>query len=299
MLPSRPNFSITVSTIAGWPEIREWLVRMEEAAARVDGEVVVTDGSRSPAPDPSLLAPTTSWHRFPGLSIFQLRAKGYQLARGPIVAVTEDHVIVPPDWGERFLAAFQASPEAMAIGGSVENGATETTAEWAAFFVVLAPMVAPIESGPVRNLAGNVNVAYRAEALRDVDDHSGLGAPDWLHQRDILDRGGLLIADDTIRVAHDQSCSLATFTVLHFDAGRTVAGFLRGETNGKARLRLLAIGLVPYVRLLKAVVILTKRGYGPELRRAWPIMLWLLYAQAAGHFLGLLLGPGSSPGRLR
>lgn len=299
MPPVLPTFSITVSTVTGWPEIRKWLTAMEVAAARVGGEVVVTDGSSSPAPDPALLASSTTWHRYPGLSVFQLREIGYRLARSTIVAVTEDHVIVPPDWGERLVAAFAATPGAMAIGGSVENGATDTITDWAAFFVALAPAVAPIESGPVARLAGNVNVAYRAEALQQIDDREGLGAPDWLHQQDLLKRGGRLIADDTIRVTHDQSCSLATFTRMHYDAGRTVAGFLRKESGGRTRLRLLAIGLVPYTRLWRAVVLLNRRGYGPLLRRAWPIMLWLQYAQAAGHFLGILLGPGDSPRRLR
>lgn len=298
MPPDRPPFSITVSTIQGWPEIRPSIASFEAAAARVGGEVVVTDGSQFPEPDPSLLASTTSWHRRPGLSVFQLREIGYRLARGPIVAITEDHVLVPPDWAERFLAAFERSPEAMAIGGSVQNGATETVRDWASFFVVQAPVVAPIKSGPVSRLSGAVNVAYRAEALADVDGHGGLGTLDGLHQRDLRKRGALLVADDTIRVSHDQSESLATFTSLHFHAARTFAGFLRGEMDGQAWFRFLAVGLVPYLRLGRAVVLLNERGHGPTLRRAWPIMLWLLYAQAAGHVLGFIAGPGDSPRRV-
>jgi hypothetical protein len=44
-MPNRPNFSITVSTIAGWREISGWLAQMEAAAARVVGEVLVTERS--------------------------------------------------------------------------------------------------------------------------------------------------------------------------------------------------------------------------------------------------------------
>jgi glycosyl transferase family 2 len=298
MPANQPSLSITVSTITGWPAIGRWLSMMETAAARVGGEIVVVDGSGAPMPPSGAVASTTSWHRHPGLSIFQLRQIGFQQARGPIILVTEDHVIVPPDWCERYLAAFAATPEAMAIGGSVENGATRTLADWAAFLVSQTAVVAPIESGPVSRLSGAVNVAYRADALVDVDDHDGLGANDWLHQRDLHERGGLLIADDTIRVAHDQSCSLAEFTALHFHAGRTTGGFLRAELSPQGRLRLLAIGVAPYVRLARVVGTLNERGHGRTVRRAWPIMLWLLYAQAAGQFIGTLVGPGDSPRRL-
>ena len=295
MSSDRPTFSITVSTIHGWPKIRAPLASFEAAAARVGGEVVITDASRNPPPDPGTLASTTTWHRMPGKSVFQLREVAYRLAAAPIVAVTEDHVVVPPDWGERYLAAFDAAPEAMAIGGSVENGATGATVDWASFFVVQATVVAPITSGPVARLSGAVNVAYRAEALGDIDDHGGLGTLDGLHQRDLVKRGSMLVADDTIRVSHDQSESVAAFTALHFHAARTFAGFLRGDMDGQAWFRFLAVGFVPYLRLGRAALLLNQRGYGPTLRRVWPMMLWLLYAQAAGHVIGFIAGPGDSP----
>jgi len=294
-----PAFSITVSTIAGWGEIRKAVGAFEVAAERVRGEVVVMDGSPQPAPPPDELSPVTSWHKRPGLSVFQMREIAYRLARAPIVAITEDHVIVPPDWGERFLAAFAAHPDAAAIGGSVMNSATDSIGDWASFFVVQAPVAAPIRSGPVGRLSGVVNVAYRAEALREIDDHDGLGTLDGLHQRDLRRQGALLFADDSIRVDHEQAESLSSYTKLHFHAARTFAGFLRGDMDRQSWFRFLAVGFVPYLRLGRAVVLLGRRGYTPTLRRAWPVMLWLLYAQAAGHLLGFVAGAGDSPRRVR
>jgi hypothetical protein len=298
MPPDSPPITIAVSTIQGWPEIRDAVASFEAAAARAGGEVIVTDGSRFPPPDPALLAPTTIWRQQPRLSIYQLREIGYRLARAPIVAITEDHVLVPADWGERYVAAFAAAPEAMAIGGSVENGATESVADWASFFIVQAPVVAPMASGPVNRLSGAVNVAYRAEALQEVDDHGGLGTLDGLHQRDIIRRGGVLMADDSIRVSHAQASSLGHYTSLHFHAARTFAGFLRGEMDGQAWFRFLAVWLVPYLRLGRALLLLDRRGHRAMLLRAWPTMLWLLYVQAAGHLVGFIAGPGDSPRRV-
>ena len=298
MTSADPTFSITISTIVGWPGIRGTIAAAEAAAARVGGEVIVTDASRRPAPPPDALAPLTTWLRQPGSSVFQMRKTAYRVARGPIVAVTEDHVIVPADWGVRYLAAFAAAPDAMAIGGSVLNGATKSVKDWASFFVVQAPVVAPIASGPVARLSGAVNVAYQAEALASIDDHDGLGMLDGLHQRDLRGNGALLIADDSIRVSHDQSETLTTFTALHYHAARTFAGFLRDDMDGQAWFRLLAVWLVPWLRLGRAFILLRRRGYGPTLSRAWPIMLWLLYAQAAGHLLGFIAGAGDSPGKV-
>jgi hypothetical protein len=299
MPPDRPTLSIAVSTIGGWPEIRASVASFEAAAARVGGEVIITDASPHPAPPPGDLAPTTTWHRYPGRSVFQLREIGCRLARAPIIAVTEDHVAVPVDWGERFLAGFAAAPDAMAIGGSVENGATSTLVDWASFFIVQAMIVAPIASGPVGRLSGAVNVAYRAEALQDIDDHGGLGTLDGLVQRDLRKRGALLVADDSIRVSHDQSLGVAPFTALHYHAARTYAGFLRDQMDGQAWFRFLGFWIVPYLRLARAVILLNRRGYGPQVGRALPLMLWLLYAQAAGHVMGFVAGPGDSPPRVR
>jgi hypothetical protein len=294
-----PTVSIVVGSVEGWPGIRGTVAAFEAAASRAGGEVIVTDGSGRPAPDPGEIASTTRWHQGPGLSIFQLREIGYRMATGPLVAISEDHVFVPPDWGERYIAAFAASPEAAAIGGSVLNSATASLVDWASFFVVQAPQVAPIRSGPVGRLSGAVNVAYRAEALEEIDDNGGLGAMDGLHQRDLRKRGAILVADDTIRVAHEQFGTVASFTAIHFHAGRTFAGFLRGRMDGQAWFRFLGVGLVPSLRLGRAVVLLRARGYGPTVRRALPLMLWLLYAQAAGHLLGFIAGPGDSPRHLR
>lgn len=151
-----PAISITIGTIQGWPAIRRVIASAEAAAAPVGGEVVVTDGSGLPVPDPAELAPTTTWRTMPGASVFQLRGLGYRLSRAPIMAITEDHCRVPPDWAKKMLDAHAAHPEAAAIGGSVENGATGSGLDWAAFLVVQTPMAAPIVSGPATKLAGAI-----------------------------------------------------------------------------------------------------------------------------------------------
>lgn len=290
-----PAISITVSTIQGWPEIEPNVRSFEVAAARVGGELIVTDGSGRPPPRPDELAGSTIWHLDPGASVYEMRSIAYRMSRAPVVAVTEDHCVVPPEWAACLLSALAAEPDAAAVGGSVENGARDTILDWASYFVVQATLVPPIASGRVDRIAGAVNVAYRREALLGIDDFDGLGAMDSLHQRQLRRSGSILLADDSIRVHHHQHLDLASATRIHFHAGRTYAGFLRHRMDRLAWFRFIALPAIPFARLLRAAKIASERAHGPTIRRAWPMMLWLLYAQAAGQLLGFVVGPGDSP----
>ena len=128
-----PPISITVTTILGWPDVCAAIASMEAAAAAVNGEVIVTDGSGRPQPDRSALGPATVWRQKHGASVFQLRGLAYELSRAPIIATTEDHCIVPLEWASRMLDAHAAHPDAAAVSGSVENGATDSILDWASF----------------------------------------------------------------------------------------------------------------------------------------------------------------------
>src|SRR5687768_2218889 len=91
--------SIVVGTIQGWPEVEANVRSFEAAAERVGGEVIVVDGSDRRPPAPDVLGQRTRWVSDPGASVFQGRLRGYQLARGDVVAITEDHCVAPADWG--------------------------------------------------------------------------------------------------------------------------------------------------------------------------------------------------------
>lgn len=299
MTPDSPTISITISTGQGWPDIREAVVAAEVAAARVGGEVIVTDGSDRPAPPDGALSDVTRWESIPDSSVFQLRGLGYGLARAPIVGITEDHCRVAPDWAERMLAAHAAHPEAIAVGGSVENGATGSAMDWASFLVVQAAHMAPIKSGPAEKIAGAVNVSYKRESLVTVDDFDGLGTMDVMHQRHLRRLGQTLEADDAIRVIHDQSLGTDGTIRIHYHAGRTFAGFLRRRPDRQTWLRLFGVLVVPYARFARTIAMSHRKGYGPILLRTWPQILLLFLVQAAGQVVGFAAGPGESPRKVQ
>jgi hypothetical protein len=205
--PNRPPLSIIIPSIEGWPKIQVALASVELAARRVGAEVIVADGSGGAAPQSPGVGSTITWKAFPGYSVFQLRHEGYRRATAAVIAVTEDHCHVPEDWAERILASHIANPDAAAIGGSVENGATGSLVDWASFFSLQTRYMPPIRSGPTNQINGHVNVSYKREALVDIDPFGGLGALDQALQRRIREVGAILVADDGIRCARRSATS--------------------------------------------------------------------------------------------
>jgi hypothetical protein len=296
---SPSTITVTASTVQGWPDIEPNVRSFEAAAAAVGGDVIVTDGSGLPAPPPGTLGPRTTWISEPGKSVFQLRVSAYQAASAPIIGVTEDHCFLPADWARRNLEAHAAHPEAAAVGGSVVNGATDSTMDWASFLIVQSVVAAPIASGPTERIAGAVSVTYKRAALAGLDEHAGMGAMDALHQRALAASGAALIADDGIRVVHDQSLGFGGTVAIHFHAGRTFAGFRRRHKDAGQALRILATPIVPVARFVRTARLASAKGYGRELLRATPAIWFLLVVQTAGQVVGFVAGPGDSPNRVQ
>ena len=292
-------YSVVIGTIQGWPEIRATIRSLEAAVARVGGEVLVFDGSGQPPPGPGELGDFTQWTSAPSTSVFQGRYEGYRAARGNVIAITEDHCLVPPDWAERMIEAHRRHPEAAAIGGSVENAADDRIIDWASFLIVQYTVMAPIRSGPATRLSGAVNVSYKRTAIDSLVDHEGLGAMDVLHQRMLAERGETLIADDRIRVAHDQPLGFREATVIHFHAGRTMSGFRRQAMGPVDWVRFVGAFLVPWARFARIATIGARKGYGRQLAAGLPAILWLLYSQAVGQFIGYARGAGDSASQLQ
>jgi hypothetical protein len=294
------SISVTVSTSEGWPGIKTALLTLARTVELAGGELVVTDGSGNPPPAPDDLGATIRWLSHPGESVFELRHRAYEQARGEIVAITEDHVHVPEDWAARMIKAHAQHPEASAIGGSVLNGSPESAMGTASFMLNLAPIAAPIPSGPANALlVGAVNVSYKRPAIEKMRTYYGNGAIDLFHQQDLVERGAVLLNDDSIRVSHVQDVGIAGTAALNYHAGRSVAG-LRRDIGIPARLiRIGGTPFLPLARYVRKARILVPKGYGPALLRCTPALLLLLYAHGLGESMGYMLGPGNSPNKLR
>jgi glycosyltransferase involved in cell wall biosynthesis len=87
------------------------LIVVDNGSADDTAEVVRQFAADSPIP---------FRHRFEasqGISF--ARNHGWALARGPIIAFTDDDVEVAPDWARRIVRTFEAHPEVECVGGRV------------------------------------------------------------------------------------------------------------------------------------------------------------------------------------
>ena len=187
----RLPLSIVVATTKPWPEIRACLDSLFLQAQRVGAEILVADGHGQGLPEMGKESyEGVMWLKDPGASVFGLRKFGMSHARGEIIAITEDHCRVAPNWCEQIIQAHKDYPDAAAIGGEVENGATTSLIDWANFFLVFAPFVAPIRNGPSERICLQANISYKRRVACRMA--SQLGVMEMLFTRQLREEGEAL-----------------------------------------------------------------------------------------------------------
>jgi hypothetical protein len=291
--------SVLIATIRGWPDAHLPIDATRDQLARVGGELVVVDGSGRDAPAAQAIGPDVRWISRPGESVFQLRAAGYAETRGEIVAVTEDHCEPAPNWIEQILVAHDAHPEAIAVGGVVENGSQDHLVDWATFLVTQGPFIAPVPDGPAERLAGAATVSYKRPALERRPDHGSFGAIELFDTAEMRRPGDVLINDNSIVVRHHQSMGIRRTAVLQFHNGRSIAGLRRRAMGAGDWLRVVGFPILPLYRTARTARI----AWGKQVPRSIvlvtiPIMTVLHYSQASGELIGYAAGPGASPQHL-
>ncbi len=101
-------------------------------------------------------------HAPKGTPVFVLRSLGISDCKGDIIALTEDHCVVAPDWLAALKDAIGRGYDA--VGGPLDNGLDRKIYDWALYFTEYCLFIPPAPEGPTDVLSG-ANVAYRREAL--------------------------------------------------------------------------------------------------------------------------------------
>jgi glycosyltransferase involved in cell wall biosynthesis len=286
-----PELSVVVPSVSGWLDLRDCIVALE-GQQDADIEVVVVDrlgetvrgALRRDFPRVQLVqAP-------PATSIPALRRLGFRAARADVVGVIEDHVLVPPDWAARMLAAHRQG--AMAVGGALANGATERLVDWAAFLCEYASCLAPA-AGPVERLPGN-NVTYRRALLERFGDCVAEDRwEDHLHST-LRAAGIVLVSRPEIVVLHRQRTTADRYARQRFLYSRSFAGQRVAGRGGLVRAArgLGAVALPPVLlaRIVRAVWATGQHRW--ELLAALPLLAAFVTVWAAGEAAGAWLGPG-------
>ncbi len=269
-------------------------------AERLGVEIVVGDGSSAPPPPPEALPAGTIWLRPDSNDVFRLLAHAMRRCSSPIVATTEDHCTVRAGWCEAIMRAHREHPEAAAIGGTIENGSTDTLLDWGSYFITQGPHMGPLGQRQTHFVTNEACLSQKRWAVDLLDDLGGQGVSMIFHTRALHEQGHVLRVDDRFSVDHFQSIGFRETTAIHFHNGRTIAGFRRRRMTRGDWLRMALGGLLPAYRVSRiARTCLPKRRHGRELLASLPWAIWCESSAGLGHLVGYATGPGDSPRHLR
>jgi Glycosyl transferase family 2 len=292
--------TVIVATTQPWPELSMCLHSLHAQAVAEHVELLVVDGHGRGLPDDvSRRYPQLVRLDMAGASVLQMRAYAMSQSRGDVVAVTEDHCRVAPDWCRQIIEAHRKYPDAAVIGGAVENGSDQAVVHWASFFIVNGGAMAPLRDGMRHTVAGQACVSYKKRVVpRRL---SPLGQMEWMLNERLRAQGETLVAESRIQVAHVQPLTFAEACAIHYHDSRTIAGF-RLERIGwlERSIRVVATLAMPPLLFLRTVVpILRKRRHWRWLFRSVPMIGVLTCCRAGGAFVGLIAGVGRSPWQIR
>ncbi len=287
-----PRLSVVIPTTHPWPVVELPIASLWQQLQAIGGELVIAHrGQGLPADHPY---PGLVQVHEPGASVFRLRALGTGAARGEVIALTEDHVQVAPDFCAQVLAAHDAHPDALVLGGVVANGSLDPIG-WASYFMGNINALPP-ETGPWR--APLTGAANRSCKRALVDAH-GPWAPQDITVIDALRRDGRAFNDPRFRVLHIQSLGFGGSCAHHFHDGRQVAANRRKHVRGWHRLGELAKDTFPLRPSIIAARVLSRvarqhPSLRPDLARSAPMIAVLAACHCVGEIAGFVAGVGSS-----
>jgi glycosyltransferase involved in cell wall biosynthesis len=289
-----PEVSVVVASFSGEAALRRCLESLEPQTA--EAELIVAAGVEAAAVD-RLQArfPRLTLVRAPrGTSAFRLRAIGLEQARGRLVVLTEDHCTAAPGWLEALRAHHRAGHAV--VGGSVENGLSDGSYDWALYLCEYAAHMPPLGDGPARALSG-VNVAYERDVLagcRGVWQEA-------FYENEVHDAmraaGHGLRRSGQARVSSHLALPLREAAAHLFRGGRRFGGYRRARSSGPLR-ALLPVGALALPGLLTWRVVRAVAARRPRrlaaTARGLPYIVALNSAWAAGEAVGYLRG-GPAP----
>jgi hypothetical protein len=287
-----------VPSVGGWQDLSQCLEALEVNRRAVPMEILVVDRCGAELRERVVrrfphvrLVPATRETPIP-----TLRARGLAAAEGEVVAVIEDHVLVPPDWATQVLAAQRQGDEV--VGGSVSNQATGRIVDWAAFLCEYSEYLHP-SSGPRVALTGN-NVAYRRSLLQRY--RTEIEAGRWEeHLHAALRRDGVTLScRPEIRVGHKKHYTMREYLGQRYLYARSYAGLRLTTASWPTRIAYAAGACALPALLLFRIVARAgiKPGYRLPLLKSLPLIAVFVVAWAGGEMIGALAGTGDSLSRV-
>jgi hypothetical protein len=291
--------SVVLGTTQPWPELQRLIECVLPQAREIGAEVIVVDNNGAGLPDQlAATTPEIVWITDPGASIFRMRSLGMSVARGEVVALTEDHFVPAPAWCRAHVDGHAAHPEVPAVGGPVMNGATGDLSAVGSFLVNHAEWMPPVESG-MRPMVDRANISYKRSVVPSTPSAPEVAEP--LIDEELLRVGAKFFLNADAAVTHDQSFGLRGTLSIHFHSGRSIAGsrVAAGLGLGKrltGAVASLALGPAIFVQTVRRVV---RRRPPIRVLAGLPMAFAVASVVAAGLVIGYLTGPGDSARHIR
>lgn len=296
---SAPDLSVIVPSVNSYSDLKGCLTALgrEQGAAL---EIVVVDrlgeelreAVRRDFPETVVLPAAAD------ATIPEMRAQGFARAGAAAVAVIEDHVIVPPGWARRLLDALAAGEDV--AGGSVENAATGTLIDWAAFLCEYSACLPPLPAGESDWLPGN-NVIYRRELLERFRPVIAEGK--WENRlHDAMREAGIrLMMHPDIVVGHKMHYTFGLYLSQRYLYARSYAGARVKDAPLHIRLVYGAVAfLLPPLLFFRTVQrIRAKRRHLDYLVKSLPLLGIFVTSWGLGEVVGYWFGAGNALSRVR
>jgi len=197
-------------------------------------------------------------------------------------------------------AMLDAQQEGDVIGGAVENAATESTVDWAAFLCEYSQCLPPLPQGPSEWLTGN-NVVYDRTLIERY--RSKLSPDKWENHLHAMMRadGVVLTCRPDICVGHLKHFTVFEYLQQRYLYARSYAGARVADSSvwHSAAVGAAALALPPILFYRTVSTILRKRRHRGELMRSLPLIAIFVCAWAAGEVVGSWFGPGDSLRKVR
>jgi hypothetical protein len=291
--------SVVVATTQPWPEARGCLESLHDQVRERGGEIVLAHRGDGFDADAARTYPLVTPVVAPGRSANELRGIALEHVRGEIVAITEDHCVVAPDWCGRHLDAHRTHPHAAAVGGAVENGACDHAIDWAAFFLANASAMLPLDDGPAKSIAAQANVSYKRRFLPERAPEGGFFELD--HNAQLRRRGEQLVVDSRIVTRHVQSLGFLGTCAIWFHASRTWGAHDgAGRNLGGRALRALRTPLLHPLAIVRHLGKVWAKGrMRGRIVQVAPLMLLLGACATTAVAIGYAAGAGDSARHIR
>ena len=293
-----PALSLIVATTHGWPDYRAVFLTHRAAVEAVGGELIVADSSGNSPPPAGDVGPAVTWLSAPGEGVFQLRTRSYPLTRAPIIAHTEDHCVLDPDWARTALELHRQYPDAAVIGAVIENGSQEQLNDWANFFVGHVWDMPGVGEGRQVSSAGLTCVTYKRRAIEGMTSVGELGVNEAYHQRLLTKRGEQVLMDDRLRCVHVQSGGVRRAVARTWHSARAGAAMRRERISPRSLVRIALTPVLPIVYSVAIARSVAQRRYHPGRAVASaPYIVGFLGVRAVAEVVGYVAGVGDSASR--